>query len=905
MRLDAPASLRQEVVIDERETQGPAETPREKAPNGAGAMSARSGPAPSSLAPLLRGTPEQVLGRASSPRERRRLMVALQHSAGNSAVNRLLRQLAPPAQSTSEPGFDASAAAGARLVADDGPAPDGGQMRVSNFFAQLGPALCAVAQAGLGDAGQSCPWIDYWIASYRDREPAEIEQVLTQYAPASADATTAQDLIQAVCDRVSQGITSWQQTGEMGVDVPGTDSSSLSSTLTPRVALKRRDGGAPHAGAVDAEEVISRLGAGRPLDTRVAVRMGSALGADFGDVRLHDDAAAARTTESLGARALAVGQHIAFAPNRYAPGTAIGDALIAHELAHVVQQSEPGRLARAADSEARLELDADTAAVSALDVLHGGPPGARGLRPALRAGLRLQRCPGSSPAPAPSASPPAPAPPIVVAAGRNQRVGTGELTTAQLHDIQNEVFPAAAPSPGTTAPRLWDGRTGATNAVAHRKQLKKQMLKAMNKFLDDQMVSINPMASGAVPHTTVGSLAGAGKSAKRHVDAMFGEYASAAALTAPQVHVRGSFTMRPGIDLIDRTDPTQFATDPSDLADWIAQTAPDAQAAQTAHALVKDRSAEERDWLAHEVVAPFTTARNHDLDLFDRFGFFDTTRRRITILPTLASGGSNAAVASGAPSEALRRQQWATWQLLVHEYIHTLEHPTFQAARGGNRVLFEGFCEYFALQVKRHWVPIIKADVDQTTRIEVEGADAAGHAWPGFDPNWIGTPDPGAYAAYVTHTEAIRDKIGHGGEEALRGAFFQGHIELIGLQPSGSIATTALHLTDDVHVPAGITDRATLAVAANVPEADIIHDNPALPAAGLTAGAPVRIVGTSEHIVVQADPTSDVPTGSPTPETPGQIATQNGITEAALRRANPGVNWATLSPGDRVFIPRH
>jgi len=146
---------------------------------------------------------------------------------------------------------------------------------------------------------------------------------------------------------------------------------------------------------------------------------------------------------------------------------------------------------------------------------------------------------------------------------------------------------------------------------------------------------------------------------------------------------------------------------------------------------------------------------------------------------------------------------------------------------------------------------------------------------------------------------------GHGGEEALRGAFFQGHIELIGLQPSGSIATTALHLTDDVHVPAGITDRATLAVAANVPEADIIHDNPALPAAGLTAGAPVRIVGTSEHIVVQADPTSDVPTGSPTPETPGQIATQNGITEAALRRANPGVNWATLSPGDRVFIPRH
>jgi hypothetical protein len=832
-------------------------------------------------------------------------MLALQRSAGNVAVNRLLRQVAPPTQPTGDTPSVAAHAAGARLVADDGPAPGEGQLRVSDFFAQLGSALLAVADAKLGSSAQGCPWIDYWIGSYRQREPAEIEQVVTQYAPASAGARTAPDLIQAVCDRVSDGIATWQQTGEISAEVSGDGSPSPSSAAAPRVSLKRRAGSASVAGAVNAEDVVGRLGPGRRLEPEVAARMGSALGADFRDVRLHDDAPAARTTESLGATALAVGRNIAFAPDQYAPGTPIGDALIAHELAHVIQQSPPAGLARAAHPEAHLERDADQAAVSALHVLHGGPAGARSMRPAMRAGLRLQRCGNSTSPPAPTTTAPTVAPPIPVAAGRDQRVGTGELTAAQLHDIQNEVFPGAAPAHGTTAPRLWDGRAGAPHFGTRRTQLKTQMLASMNSYLNSQMSSITPQATGVTHRTTIGSLAGAGRAAKRHVDAMFGEYASAAALTGPQVHVRGGFTMSPGTNLIDRSDPAQFATDTSDVADWIAQTAPGAQAAQTAHALVKDRSNEERDWLAHEVVAPFESARHHDLDLFDRFGFFDTTRRRISIVPTLTSGGSSAPGIGGAPSEELRRGQWATWQLLVHEYIHTLEHPAFEDARGGNRVLFEGFCEYFALQVKRHWVPLIRADTDQTTRIEVEGADSAGHAWPGFDPAWVTDPDPGDYAAYVTHTEAIRSRIGAGGEEALRGAFFQGHIELIGLQPAGTIASSALHLDDDVHVPPGITDRATLAVAANVPEADIVRDNPHLPAIGLSAGTPVHVVGTREHVVAVAQPTSDVPTGLATPETPAQIATQNGITEAALRRANPSVSWTTLNAGDRVFIPHH
>ena len=44
----------------------------------------------------------------------------------------------------------------------------------------------------------------------------------------------------------------------------------------------------------------------------------------------------------LGARAVTVGEHVAFAPGEYRPGTPVGDALLAHELAHVGQQADAG-----------------------------------------------------------------------------------------------------------------------------------------------------------------------------------------------------------------------------------------------------------------------------------------------------------------------------------------------------------------------------------------------------------------------------------------------------------------------------------------------------------------------------------------------------------------------------------
>jgi hypothetical protein len=78
------------------------------------------------------------------------------------------------------------------------------------------------------------------------------------------------------------------------------------------------------------------------------------LGRDFSDVRIHRDASAANAARSLGAQAFTVGRDVVFGEGRYAPGSSSGSRLLAHELAHVVQQeSSPGapRLQRKEDPD--------------------------------------------------------------------------------------------------------------------------------------------------------------------------------------------------------------------------------------------------------------------------------------------------------------------------------------------------------------------------------------------------------------------------------------------------------------------------------------------------------------------------------------------------------------------------
>jgi len=92
---------------------------------------------------------------------------------------------------------------------------------------------------------------------------------------------------------------------------------------------------------------------GRPLDTATRDFMEPRFGHDFSRVRVHTGGRATQSAQAVDARAFTVGQQIVFQTAAFNPGSHAGKALLAHELAHVVQQEakSPPRLQRQPVSE--------------------------------------------------------------------------------------------------------------------------------------------------------------------------------------------------------------------------------------------------------------------------------------------------------------------------------------------------------------------------------------------------------------------------------------------------------------------------------------------------------------------------------------------------------------------------
>lgn len=119
----------------------------------------------------------------------------------------------------------------------------------------------------------------------------------------------------------------------------GLSDASASGTGTeegPKIQrLAHGEGG---AGEV-ASDVTSRLGAGAPLDTASRAYFEPRFGHDFGKVRVHTGPQADTAAASVQARAFTLGRDVVFAAGEHDPASEDGKRLLAHELAHVVQQS--------------------------------------------------------------------------------------------------------------------------------------------------------------------------------------------------------------------------------------------------------------------------------------------------------------------------------------------------------------------------------------------------------------------------------------------------------------------------------------------------------------------------------------------------------------------------------------
>jgi hypothetical protein len=366
----------------------------------------------------------------------------LQQSAGNHAMLELLGagvvqrkakgSESAPAESGPTPA-PAPATAKTLIVDDEAKDVAPGQMRKSEFLSQLRTEVCSTAEEALRGtmwSSMGCPYIDKWLNHYAAQPSSHLERALQKYAPETASARSAQDYIPLVTRRVRRGIEEWSSTGEVkdlpeefaeggmpGATVPGLMGALMSgvgSAISGMVSgagkalsslgsmlFKHREGAEAGSDA-DPEAVRSQLGSGQALDSSVQRRMQSAFGQDFAGVRVHTDRKARELSEGLNARAFTIGNDIAFSGEEYKPGTPVGDALIAHELAHVVQQggsANGGAQHKGGAAYGSLEEDADRSAVGAVAKLWMGARGqlseiGQNAMPRMRSGLRLQGCGG-------------------------------------------------------------------------------------------------------------------------------------------------------------------------------------------------------------------------------------------------------------------------------------------------------------------------------------------------------------------------------------------------------------------------------------------------------------------------------------------------------------------------------
>jgi hypothetical protein len=324
---------------------------------------------------------------------------------------------ATPAAPTPDPQY---------IVEDTVTAPEASQMKKTVFLNALITSLRDAAQVAFsGMPYQSYitqPLVDGMTTRFQNLNAVEVENTIKAEVPAETPITAAQNYIQSLTTRFNAAVNQWltdgsleglpeyivnaipQEIKDMGrlnrVLVPlwrtasniVTALTSMGNAITETISsagdavvnVARRIGSGIASlftkstggskGNQSPAGALSRLGKGKPLNSGVRNRMEGAFGKSFSDVTIHDDASASGLAGNMNAKAFAVGPHIGFGTGEYKPGSVVGDALIAHELAHVNQQRQSlssGVFQKGTVSETALEKDADSTAVGVVSKLWG------------------------------------------------------------------------------------------------------------------------------------------------------------------------------------------------------------------------------------------------------------------------------------------------------------------------------------------------------------------------------------------------------------------------------------------------------------------------------------------------------------------------------------------------------
>lgn len=146
------------------------------------------------------------------------------------------------------------------------------------------------------------------------------------------------DPLEREADSIADAVVQGRQPCSCGGDCPDCQKQKERLRRKPR-------GGDPASGRSAATNILSRLGLGRPLEPAAQRLLSSRLGQDFSRTRIHTGKLAHQSASAINARAFTYGDNIVFARGEYRPNTASGLHLLAHEVAHTIQQ-DAGRVVR-------------------------------------------------------------------------------------------------------------------------------------------------------------------------------------------------------------------------------------------------------------------------------------------------------------------------------------------------------------------------------------------------------------------------------------------------------------------------------------------------------------------------------------------------------------------------------
>lgn len=151
---------------------------------------------------------------------------------------------------------------------------------------------------------------------------------------------TSNDVYEQEADSVANSVVS-----NISTSIDTTIQRGIAQTSTPIISKKVNENSSEvtHASSGLSNRITAAKGTGTPLSGGVKERMESSFGANFSDVRIHNDSNAVQMNEELQSHAFTVGNDIFFNQNKYQPENRSEDRLLAHELTHTIQQGNGGK----------------------------------------------------------------------------------------------------------------------------------------------------------------------------------------------------------------------------------------------------------------------------------------------------------------------------------------------------------------------------------------------------------------------------------------------------------------------------------------------------------------------------------------------------------------------------------